>query len=378
MPTTIYDSSLITKRLNNKTVAKSFFTNTAENITPSKPYLGIDTASIVNVVTQGKIQEIRKCEGGYDIDYGCPCSQPSAVTEEPFTCNIPLNTLGDPDAETFEPIIQDGVLIGFNGVNKVTNNIFIIDNSITSIAQNAFSYEQFSKVTQLYINGTQITTLSVCIFSKLSSLNILILNNTLLSNLPVAVFNGLSSLNYLDLGYNTLLSILPVGIFNGLSSLHTLFLNYNTSLSSLPVGVFNGLSSLQILYLNNTGLISLKVGLFNGLTSLEKLYLYGNIGLTSLEVGLFNGLDSLQILILDNNNLTILLDGVFTGLNSLQNLGLNNNTGLIGNIGQYTFCGTNNLSFLNTLNTQLNNPGIYTTTQQITDAYGANIFDCPP
>jgi len=75
MPTTIYDSSQQTKRLNNKTIAKSFFTNMEENTVPSKPYLGIQIASIVNNAILGKKQEIRKCDGSYNIDYGCPCPQ---------------------------------------------------------------------------------------------------------------------------------------------------------------------------------------------------------------------------------------------------------------------------------------------------------------
>ena len=75
MPTTVYDASLVTKRKNDKIVSNSFYTNMESNTTPSKPYLGINTASLVTVAKDGKMSNIQKCDnGGYIVSEGCPCN----------------------------------------------------------------------------------------------------------------------------------------------------------------------------------------------------------------------------------------------------------------------------------------------------------------
>ncbi len=75
MPTTVYDASKITMRKNDKIVSNSFYTNMQQNTTPSKPYLGINTASLVTVAKEGKMSNIEKCiGGGYSVSEGCPCN----------------------------------------------------------------------------------------------------------------------------------------------------------------------------------------------------------------------------------------------------------------------------------------------------------------
>jgi hypothetical protein len=74
MPSTIYDSSLLTKRRQNKTVSESFITRTQNNTVGSAPLLGISGQSIINNVRTGQMSEYKKVEGGCTIiSKGCPC-----------------------------------------------------------------------------------------------------------------------------------------------------------------------------------------------------------------------------------------------------------------------------------------------------------------
>ena len=76
MPTTIYDSSLLTKRRADKTSANSFLTRirSPNNTTGYAPLLGIYDNSILNTVKVGSITEYKKCDGGSVlVNPGCPC-----------------------------------------------------------------------------------------------------------------------------------------------------------------------------------------------------------------------------------------------------------------------------------------------------------------
>jgi len=77
MPTTVYDSSLITQRRQNKTEANSFISRIQNYTSPNTGYaprLGISDQSIINVVHTGQMPSYRKGLGGCTIvDNGCPC-----------------------------------------------------------------------------------------------------------------------------------------------------------------------------------------------------------------------------------------------------------------------------------------------------------------
>ena len=86
MPTTIYDSSLITQRRRDTTTSGSFIsrispwnippsgTSTNQPTTGSAPLLGIYDQSIINTVKNGNMKYYTKTEGGIvDINNGCPC-----------------------------------------------------------------------------------------------------------------------------------------------------------------------------------------------------------------------------------------------------------------------------------------------------------------
>ena len=88
MPTTIYDSSLITQRRRTTTESGSFISrispwnvppatpgsNTRQPNTGYAPALGIYDQSIINQVKNGQMAFYRKNDGGCTtISSGCPC-----------------------------------------------------------------------------------------------------------------------------------------------------------------------------------------------------------------------------------------------------------------------------------------------------------------
>jgi hypothetical protein len=80
MPTTIYDSSLITQRRKNKTISGSF-NNRIQNLLPgSAPLLGITEQSLINTVYVGQMKEYRKNDGGcIVVSNGCPCAPKDTI-----------------------------------------------------------------------------------------------------------------------------------------------------------------------------------------------------------------------------------------------------------------------------------------------------------
>ena len=87
MPTTIYDSSLLTQRRRAKAESGSFISrispwnsplNSNTTVQPNTGYaptLGIWDQSIINTVKNGNMPFYRKGAGGYiTVNNGCPCS----------------------------------------------------------------------------------------------------------------------------------------------------------------------------------------------------------------------------------------------------------------------------------------------------------------
>ena len=83
MPTTIYNSSLITQRRRDTATSGSFVTRITpwNNVTATNqpttsygPMLGVYDQSIVNTVKNGNMKYYTKTEGGVvAINNGCPC-----------------------------------------------------------------------------------------------------------------------------------------------------------------------------------------------------------------------------------------------------------------------------------------------------------------
>ena len=83
MPTTIYDSSLITQRRQLKAESGSFINRIQNTVRPNTGYapaLGIYDQSIINTVQKGQMRYFRKGVGCTTVDNGCPCA-PLVVTD---------------------------------------------------------------------------------------------------------------------------------------------------------------------------------------------------------------------------------------------------------------------------------------------------------
>ena len=89
MPTTIYDSSLITQRRKNTTISGSFINRIQSITNPTTgyaPLLGISQQSIINSVITGQMTEYRKNEGGCTtVSIGCPCASSTTPLTPPET-----------------------------------------------------------------------------------------------------------------------------------------------------------------------------------------------------------------------------------------------------------------------------------------------------
>jgi hypothetical protein len=74
MPTTINDSSLVTKRRNDKIISGSYLTR-LESVFKSGygTPLGVYNNSIMNNINQGAMTTYKKCGGAYEVNTGCPC-----------------------------------------------------------------------------------------------------------------------------------------------------------------------------------------------------------------------------------------------------------------------------------------------------------------
>jgi hypothetical protein len=77
MPTTIYDSSLVTQRRKDKAESGSFLSRINNATNPNTGYapsLGIYNQSIINTIKNGTMKYYRKNDSGCtNISNGCPC-----------------------------------------------------------------------------------------------------------------------------------------------------------------------------------------------------------------------------------------------------------------------------------------------------------------
>jgi len=128
MPTTVYDSSLITKRRQMKAESGNFINRIQNPVQPTTGYapaLGIWDQSIINDVKNGQMVYYRKGTGGSTtIDNGCPC--------QPFPDTV--HSLRVPSAPTIIQIIPgDGQLsIVFtapstDGGSSITDHQYSLD-----------------------------------------------------------------------------------------------------------------------------------------------------------------------------------------------------------------------------------------------------------
>ena len=160
-------------------------------------------------------------------------------------------------------------------------------------------FDGMTNLTDLRLNGNELSALPENIIDQLTNLKDLSLNSNELTSLPDGVFDQLTNLTELGLGSNELTS-LPSGLFDQLTNLTVLGLNGN-ELTSLPSGLFDNLINLTRLYLNSNQLSALPDGLFGSLTNLTLLNLWDN-PVSSLQESDFDHLTDLEVLILPSNS----------------------------------------------------------------------------
>ena len=160
-------------------------------------------------------------------------------------------------------------------------------------------FDGMTNLTDLRLNGNELSALPENIIDQLTNLKDLSLNSNELTSLPDGVFDQLTNLTELSLSSNELTS-LPDGVFDQLTHLTVLSLG-NNELSSLPAGLFDNLTSLIRLYLNSNQLSSLPDGLFDNLTNLTFLNLWDN-PVSSLQESDFDHLTELEVLILPSTS----------------------------------------------------------------------------
>jgi hypothetical protein len=154
MPTTVYDSSLITKRRQMKAESGNFINRIQNPVQPNTGYapaLGIWDQSIINNVKNGQMIYYRKGTGGCTtVDNGCPC-QPLPDT---------VHSLRVPSAPTITQIIPgDGQLTvvftapSTDGGSSITDHQYSLDGeNWQSVGATTASY-----VIRSLINGTPYT-----------------------------------------------------------------------------------------------------------------------------------------------------------------------------------------------------------------------------
>ena len=148
MPTSIYDSSLITQRRRDKAISDSFINRIQNSKTGSAPLLGISEQSIINSVRNGQMSAYRKNDSGFtNINTGCPCIS--------FPVSNPLYTFFSGWATS----ISNGDLTPRKVVTDSNGNIYITGLFKGSITLNS------------YISGGNGSTINTIPYGTLTSTN---------------------------------------------------------------------------------------------------------------------------------------------------------------------------------------------------------------
>lgn len=150
MPTTIYDSSLVTQRHRDKTISGSFINRIQNPNNPTTSYaprLGIYDQSIINTVKNGQMTTYRKNDGGCTrINIGCPCTTSSnsvihnSITIPELGLGGLINPLQLPGSVTDIIVIYGSVIVKWNAptVGVEEGNPFIYElttNPVTELIE---------------------------------------------------------------------------------------------------------------------------------------------------------------------------------------------------------------------------------------------------
>ncbi|XP_015919925.1 toll-like receptor Tollo [Parasteatoda tepidariorum] len=129
-------------------------------------------------------------------------------------------------------------------------------------------------VTELYLDGSDISTLSSHTFIGRKNMKILYLNNSNVHTIDNRTFNGLRDLLVLNLAYNRLTTLHGYE-FERLSHLQELYLSHNM-IATISNVTFAALKSIEILHLDHNYIVHFQVWLLNANPRLQEIKLAHN------------------------------------------------------------------------------------------------------
>lgn len=129
-------------------------------------------------------------------------------------------------------------------------------------------------VTELYVDGNDISTLTPHTFIGRKNIRLLYLNNSRIHTIANRTFNGLVFLAQLRLDHNQLTTLHGYE-FEGLFSLRELYLDHNR-ISTISNNTFAHLKSLQVLRLDHNELVAYSIWTWNLNRNLREVYLADN------------------------------------------------------------------------------------------------------
>ncbi|RWS27335.1 toll-like protein [Leptotrombidium deliense] len=130
-------------------------------------------------------------------------------------------------------------------------------------------------VTELYLDGNDINTLTSHTFIGRKNLRVLYLNNSNVHHISNRTFNGLQFLQVLHLEFNKLTALYGYE-FDSLPNLQELHLHHN-HISAINNKTFSYLKSLQILHLENNAIVDYQIWNLNQNSRLTEVYLSHNL-----------------------------------------------------------------------------------------------------
>ena len=277
MPTTIYDSSLITQRLRDKLISRQVYTaNKLGNsiITPQSGYASYYSAEVSN----GNITYYRKEGQCTNINSSCNCIQHNSYHNLSLNnnhqnnlllnTNLPINIQPNNDPEYLITInVPSNALtveIQLNGSGHIYWGDGFVEEFNTSDMDQIFTHIYSSDGTYNIRIATFITKLILSntpesggtFFPDVRSLTLINpegLTTLLVSSNNLESINGLNNcinLEFLAIGNNTC----NINDINSLSNIHTLILSDRPTLTSFDASYF---PQLKIIYLDNSPVVSI-------------------------------------------------------------------------------------------------------------------------
>ncbi|XP_052833813.1 toll-like receptor 5 [Octopus bimaculoides] len=207
------------------------------------------------------------------------------------------------------------------------------------------TFRNLYRLTNLYLNENNISTIQVGTFDDLPRLTFLSLSSNGIKEIKPDTFRNQFRLTYLNLSFNDIkemkgeifqdlpsLKSLELGgngmkiqaeMFQNLSILTRLDLSGN-DMKEIKPEIFKYLSSLTDLYLNDNDIKYIQRDIFGNLPNLEKLYLNKN-SIDKIQVGTFDDLPRLRYLDLSGNDIKSIKGETFQNIYSLTTLDLGGN-----------------------------------------------------